>query len=342
MSNALAETKQEPTEKPDARAERAGRWRIERWGTIIFFLILFAFITFQEGSRFLSSDNLLLVMAQESPTVLVAVAITVALISGQFDLSVGAVLGLAAILTVGLTANQELSIPLMIVLCLAAGVICGLVNAFIVVKLRVNSIIATLGTGSIFLGLTLWYSDGKVIFEGVPLGLIDAATGKLGPVPLPVVYALIVVGIMWVVTTQTGIGRKWYGTGSNAEAARLAGVNVKRMTIYAYAVTGLLAAVAGLVLAARFGSADPTTGPNYLLPAFAAAFLGASTLSDGRFHVIGTALGAYMLAFAANGLQIMGFETYATNIFNGVVLVLAVALTEFLRRRRGLTSLKPV
>lgn len=323
-------------------AARFENLRIERLGTVIFFLLLFAYLTAESGSKFLSGTNILQVLAQESPTILVGTGVTIALMSGQFDLSVGGILGLGAMFTVGLTANQGLPIPLMVVMVLAAGAGCGLINAFIVIVLRVNSIVATLGTGTIYLGFTLWYSHGGTIFENVPQSLTSLGTDKLGPVPYPIIYALVVVALMWVVTTQMSIGRRWYGIGANAEAARLAGVNVRRVTVWAYVATGMLAAAGGMVLASRLGSAEPTTGPSYLLPAFAAAFLGASTLSDGRFHVIGTAIGAFLVAYGANGLQVMGLEPFATNIFNGVVLVLAVALTEYLRRRRGLTPLRPV
>lgn len=322
--------------------ERLEKLRIERLGTIIFFLLLFAYLTIESGSKFLSGTNILNVLAQESPIILVGAGVTIALMSGQFDLSVGGILGLGAILTVGLTSKQGIPIPLMAIMVLAAGAACGLINAFIVIVLRVNSIVATLGTGTIYLGFTLWYSHGGVIFENVPQGLISLGTDKLGPVPLPIVYALVVVAVMWVITTQMSIGRRWYAIGANAEAARLAGVKVRRVTVWAYVATGMLSAAGGMVLAARFGSADPTSGPSYLLPAFAAAFLGASTLSDGRFHVIGTAIGAFLVAYGANGLQVMGLEPFATDIFNGVVLVLAVALTEYLRRRRGLTPLRPI
>jgi ribose transport system permease protein len=322
--------------------ERLEKLRIERWGTIIFFLLLFAYLTLESGSKFLSGNNILQVLAQESPIILVGAGVTIALMAGQFDLSVGGILGLGAIFTVGLTAHQSLPIPVMAVMVLAAGAACGLINAFIVIILRVNSIVATLGTGTIYLGFTLWYSHGGVIFENVPPSLISLGTDKVGPVPLPIIYALAVVALMWVITTQMSIGRRWYGIGANAEAARLAGVNVRRVTVWAYIATGMLSAAGGMVLAARFGSADPTSGPSFLLPAFAAAFLGASTLSDGRFHVVGTAIGAFLVAYGANGLQVMGLEPFATDIFNGVVLVLAVALTEYLRRRRGLTPLRPV
>jgi ribose transport system permease protein len=316
--------------------------RIERLGTVIFFLLLFAFLTAESGSKFLSGHNILQVLSQESPTILVGTGVTIALMSGQFDLSVGGILGLGAMFTVGLTANQGIPIPLMVVMVLAAGAACGLINAFIVIVLRVNSIVATLGTGTVYLGFTLWYSHGASVFENVPKTLTDLGTQKVGPVPLPIIYALVIVALMWMVTTQMSIGRRWYGIGANAEASRLAGVNVRRVTVWAYVATGMLAAAGGMVLASRLGSAEPTTGQSYLLPAFAAAFLGASTLSDGRFHVIGTAIGAFFVAYGANGLQVMGLEPFATNIFNGVVLILAVALTEFLRRRRGLTPLRPV
>ena len=136
------------------------------------------------------------------------------------------------------------------------------------------------------------------------------------------------------VRRRTVAGRYWYATGANAESARLAGVKTAKMVVWAFASTGLIAALGGVLYLATFASADPTTGPDLLLPAFAAAFLGSSILSDGKFTMIGSVLGTFLLAYATNGLQIAGVNFAAQPIFNAIVLIGAVGLTELLRRRR--------
>ena len=310
------------------------RLRPERYGTLVFFFALFAIVGVLRGDAFLSTDNVLLVLGQNSYLAFLACAVTVTLIAGQYDLSVGALTGLSAVLAAGLTANQGVPVPLAVGAVLLTGATAGLLNGALVMLLDVNAFIATLGTGSAFAGLALLYTDGSSIYAGVPESLIDAGNKSILGLPITLVYALALLGALWVLTMQTVTGRYWYALGSNAEAARLAGVPLVRFTLLAFVTTGAVASAGGIVLAARFGSADPGTGGDLLLPAFASAFLGSAILSDGRFRIVGSVLATFLIAFSTNGLEILGVGAFIKPIFNGAVLVLAVVLSRQLGRRR--------
>jgi ribose transport system permease protein len=328
-----------PPTVSDPAAPLAARKRrdfhLERYGTIMFFVVFYAVVTALEGSKYLSLDNFLAVAGQNSHLAFAAAAVTITLIAGQFDLSVGSLVGLTAILTAGLTANDGVPILLAIVLVVFAGAAAGYLNGLLVTYAKVNAFIATLGTGTAFGGAALLYSKSTIIFDGIPQGLIDVANKEILGIPTPALFSIVLVVVAWGVTRQTVAGRYWYAIGANPTSAQLAGVNVRRLTIGAFVATGVLASFGGLMLTARFGSADPTSGPDFLLPAFAAAFLGSSILSDGRFTVVGSVVATYLIAFALNGLDVMGLSAGIKPIFNGAVLVGAVALTEELRRRRG-------
>ncbi len=308
---------------------------IERYGTVIFFLLLFAGVTAVKGTQFLSIDNIALVLAQNAHLAFCAAAVTITLIAGQFDLSVGALAGLAAMLLALFTSNVGIALIPAVLLVLLIGVVAGLVNGLLVTRGRINAFIVTLGTGSAFGGVAIWASGGGAVFEGIPTGLTNAGTSEIAGLALPVLYVVALLVVGWVLTQRAVIGRFWYAIGSNVEAAKLAGVKVERHTVWAFVATALLATIAGIVLLARFGSADPNTGPELLLPAFAAAFLGSSIANDGRFIVVGAIIATFFVAFAQNGMELLGLSPGVKPIFNGLVLVAAVGLSQQLRRRRS-------
>lgn len=321
--------------RPAARARRlTGRIRADRYGTLVFFAIFFLVIGVTQGQAFLSWDNVSLVLGDNSYLAFLAAAAVTTLIVGQFDLSVGATAGTSAVMVAYLTSEGR-SVAFSMAVVVVFGAAVGLVNSLLVVRLQINAFIATLGTGGALAGVSQWISDGQTLFEGIPTGLTDAGGGKLfGEIPYPLLYAAGLTLVMWAVTRKFIIGRYWYATGANAEAARLAGVGVARATTLAFMTTGVLAAMAGIIATSRFGSADPSTGANLLLPAFAAAFLGSSILSDGGFSIVGAILGTFLIQLAVNGLDVAGVNFAVKPIFNGLVLVGAVAITEYLRRRR--------
>ncbi|WP_214104358.1 ABC transporter permease [Acrocarpospora catenulata] len=306
---------------------------IQRFATLGFFLVFFLVVAAIKGSVFLSVDNVILTLGQNAHLAFVAAAATITLIAGQFDLSVGAVAGLAATLVAGFTSIQQLPVIPAILLTVVIGALAGLVNGLLVTKLNINAFIATLASASAIGGVALIYANNQIIYNGIPEALTTPGKFEILHVPLPVFYAGALLFLGWGLTRHTVLGRFWYAVGANPEAARLAGVNVGRMTMWALVTAGTVAAIGGVIMTARFGSADPTTGPGLLLPAYAAAFLGSSILSDGKFTVVGTIIATFLVAFAQNGIDVLGLSAGVKPIFNGFVLAAAVALSEGLRRR---------
>ncbi|MEN8673198.1 ABC transporter permease [Nocardioides sp.] len=337
----MKDDKSAPAATPSSDAAGPGgsrkkpRFRIEGYATILFFVAFFVIVTIIEGSGYASWDNLTLVMSQNAHVAFVATAVTITLIAGQFDLSAGPLLGLSAILTGGLTSIQGLPLSLTILIVLVVGAVVGLVNGLLVTRANLNAFIATLAVGGAVGGVTTLYSNGVVIYSGIPEQLLNAGTYDFAGISLPIWYVGILLVVAYVVARHTILGRHWYASGANPDAARLAGVKVDRMIVLAFMATGLLASLAGVVILARMGSADPTLGPDLLLPAFAAAFLGSSILSDGKFTLVGTIVATFLIAFAAAGLDALGLSPGVKPIFNGAVLVGAVALTAWLRKRSG-------
>ena len=381
----------------------ARRWRSSSWSaslTFIVFVLVFVGYGLWLGEGFVSASQRLLDVHQNVPLLLVALALLVCLVSGQFDLSVGGMATLTTYMTVGLVVNQQWPFGVVLVACLLIGVVGGAINAFLVIKLRVNAFIATLGTGAAFAGLSTVYSGGTQLapvtggpdlpewFSGagsfgsyqtkVPLpvtwvvllfllgvaslviserltgprrrqGLMAIAVGYVLAVvlfatvlngilvatPWTVLFLIGVAFVLWVALRYTTYGRYLYATGGNATAAELAGVRVRRMKSSAFILSGLLAALAGIVLASIQGSASPDIGVGFLLPAFAAVFLSTVLLSTGRFHVWGTIIGGIFLIWVGQGLVIGGVPFTWTGVINGVVLIGAVSLSTALRRDGG-------
>jgi len=307
---------------------------LRRGGALLFFIGFFIVVGIKEGSAFLSWDNFVLVASQNSHVAFVACGLTFALIAGQFDLSVGALMGLCALLVAGFTSKQGMPLSVAIALVLCVGIAAGVLNGLLVTGLGVNAFIATLGTGSAFTGVAFLYNGPNAIFEGISPGLISAGSDELLGVNLTVYFVLALFIVAWALSRQTLPGRFFDAIGANPEASRLAGVRVERFTVLAFVVTGVIVALAGIVFTARFGSADPASGPQVLLPAFAAAFLGTALLSDdGRFTILGTILATFLIAWSRNALEVLGLNIGVKFIFDGAVLVAAVALSGMWQRR---------
>ncbi|MEA2494419.1 MAG: ribose transport system permease protein, partial [Thermoleophilaceae bacterium] len=241
-------------------------------------------------------------------------------------------LGLGAILATGLAAKQGLPAGAAIAAALAVCTLVGVVNGFLVAGIQINPFIATLGMSTILSGATLWYANGSIISEGVPQVLIDAGQNTFLGLPLPVWYLIVIAAVAWYVTEFTPLGRYLFAVGGSFEAARLSGLNVRGLTILTFTLSGLLAGLAGVLQGAELGSGNPTVGPSFLLPAFAAAFLGATTLKVGSFNVPGTLIAVFFLAFGVNGLELNGVAAYIEPIFNGAALIIGVSFVRLLRR----------
>ena len=303
---------------------------------IIFVLVLIVFSALRPAT-FLSNANIGNLLVSQAVTALLAFAVMMPLTTGKFDLSVGYHVGLAQVLIVGLQVNDGLSWPVASLLVLIVGALIGLINGVLVTRLKIDSFIATMGIGSLLYGVSNWYTDGQQI---AGFSLPDGFTGLSGiiaHVPLPALYVLAVAIVLWIVLERMPMGRGLYVIGSNARAAQLSGINVERYVTGAFVTSGVLCALAGILLGSILRSGTPSVGPEYLLPAFAGSLLGATSIRPGRVNVGGTLLAILILAFSFSGVQQMGAAFYVEYLFNGGILVIAVALSVYagVRRRKA-------
>jgi len=299
-----------------------------RWATVLGLLVMIAAFALLSPRAFPTLNNFTNVLNQASLTMIIAAGLTLASVAGELDLSIGFAASLHGILVTGLIVSNQLPIPVAILIVLAIGALIGLINGLIVTKIRVNSVIATLGIGTILTGLAFAYTSGVPIVAGVPEAFLQLSLGRwLFGIPNNIVVMVGVVGGLWVLVERTPLGQEIQAVGGNPSAARLAGIDVDRVKIVGFVISGICAALTGILLASRLGSGTASAADSYLLTAFAAVFLGSATLRDGEFHVLGTVVGALIIAFGFNGLNIFGAPTYSQYVLQGAILIVAVGLS---------------
>lgn len=271
--------------------------------------------------HFLSWTNAINVLRHASIQFLLSAGLTLCILTGGIDLSVGAVLGLAA--CVGASFLVEGSPAAGVAAALAVGLACGLANGLLVACVRLPAFIATYGMLWIAHGLAYVFMRGEV-FYGFPPGFRFVGAGYLGPLPMPVVVMAAVLLALHVTLHRTPFGRAVYAIGGNPTAARLSGMPVRRHLVAVYALSGLLAAFAGLVVIARVNAADSGTGEELLLPSIAAVVLGGTSLFGGMGGIAGTAAGALILALVMNGMNLLGVKTFWQAFVVGAIVILSV------------------
>ncbi len=313
--------------KTAARGPRLGRASLlSRYGTVGAALLIF--VVFAVCSRrFVSLNNISNILVQISVLMVISSGLTVAVASGEFDLSVGEVAGLSGVLTAGLLVWSRLPVAVAVMLPMLAGVVIGLVNGLLVTRLRIPSLIATLAMGPIALGLNYAYTGGDSIYASMPDSFYYIASGLLfGVVPVPIVIALVVVAVFYVLVNRTRLGRGVVATGANIQAARLSGIAVDRCRMVALALSGFGAAMGGVMLTARLGTGQPGAGSAYLMDSLTAVFLGMTAFKPGRATIEGTLVGVVIIGMLDNGLNLLGAPFYLQNEVRGVVMIAAVSL----------------
>jgi ribose transport system permease protein len=305
---------------------------LARYATLVALAAMVIGFSIHSPAAFFTVDNLLNVLNQSSLTALIAAGLTVTLIVGEFDLSIGYASSLAGVLVAGLMGQQGLPVGLAVLAVLAAGGGIGAVNGILVAKAGINAVVATLGIGTILVGVSYTYSNGQPIATGLPTVFLNFALGKVLGVPKPVIITAAVLILLWIIVNLTDLGQKLQAVGGNPEAARLSGSPVDRVKIFAFVTSGVCAALTGIMLSSLIGSGTLAAGDGYLLSAFAAVFLGSATLRDGEFHIVGTVIGVLIINTGINGLSIVGVATSYQNIFTGSVLIIGVGLSTVARR----------
>lgn len=300
-------------------------------GITIIFLLIYILLTIVATESFFTYKNIINVLRQVSMTMIVAMGMTFILITGGIDLSVGSVACLAGTLTAGMIVKNGASTAVAVIIGLLVGVVSGLICGYIIAKVKIPAFIATLAMMSIARGTSLIYTGGRPIAQ-LPDDFTRIGAGYILGIPTPVIIMIIVVVLTWITLVKTKFGRRVYAIGGNEETARLSGIKTDNIKILVYTICGTSAALTGILYTARLASSQPTLGEGMEMDAIASVVLGGTSLFGGRGYVFGTIIGALLLAFLSNGLNLIGISSFWQQIIRGVIIVIAVSLYE--RKKR--------
>ena len=309
------------------------RLSFNKIGAVYVWFLIIIFFWWLEPSTFGSSDTLRVVLNDGAITGLVALSLVVPLAAGVFDLSIGGTIGVTSMVTAKLLADTSVNPATAILIALLVALAIGLVNAIVVVICKIDPFIGTLATSSLLGALVLIVSDNKSVASPRLLGgFARISRMKIWGITAPVLYLFVVALILWFLLEHTATGRRIYAIGFNRETARLSGVNVDRIRFYSLITSAFIAGIAGVVLTSRISVGSPTIGPPFLLPAFAAVFVGATQIRGGRFNVLGTLIAVYLIGTGNTGLSLSGQPLWAPQVFVGLILISAIGLTGLKRR----------
>ncbi|HWS24523.1 MAG TPA: ABC transporter permease [Anaerolineales bacterium] len=318
---------------------------LTKWGTLVTILGLVIFFTIMTYNKdfdiypFIQPSNIVHVFRSISIVTVIAIAITISLTVDGLDLSVGSMATFADSIVISAFVWYEYGLWAAILFTLFGAVLVGLANAFLIVKLRIPDLLATLSMLFIVEGVALTYTGGGSISEGMPrldgtptVGKLTPVFKDIGLVPMIIVIMVVVVILTHIFLTYTKHGRYMYVVGGNKEAARLSGIAVDKYRTLAYVLSALIAGIGGIMLASKVGSSQVNAGAGYLMPAVAAAYIGFSFGGNGKPNAIGTLVGSILMGILDNGLVMMSVPYYSVNIFKGGVLAIALA-SNYLRKK---------
>ena len=297
------------------------------WAAVI---LIFSVVT---PGTFLTVGTLSTILGTQSVLLIVTLALIIPMTAGDYDLSVASVASLSSVIVALLNVNGHLGIIPAILIALVASALVGVVNATVVLALEIDPFIVTLGTSTVITGLILWITNSSTI-SGVSNGFVDfVIADKFLGVPLIFYMALLLSLMVWYFLDYTPTGRQLLFVGRNRSVSRLSGLPVHRLRFAAFVASATISGIAGALYVGTRGSADPTSGDSFLLPAFAAAFLGATAISPGRYNVWGCFVSVYFLVTGITGLQLLGVSSFIQPIFYGGALVIAVVVAQLAKRR---------
>jgi ribose transport system permease protein len=295
-------------------------------------LLIIILFSFSAPDLFPTTRNLGSLLGTQTALFILALAALLPAMAGDLDLSLGWVGAFGAMVMAVLNTQHDWGIVPAALVALAIGAGCGLFNGFVVVKLKTEPFIMTLGTGAIFQGMVLWVSDSNTVTNVSRSLSTWTLQTKIWVIPIQFFYALAIMLFIWWVAEHTPLGVRWLFVGKSRDVARLSGINSNRIRWGAFTASGALAAFAAVVFVGNSGSMSPVSFSPFLLPAYAAVFLGATTIHPGRFNPIGTGIAVLFLATGVQGLRIMGADDFTQFLFYGGTLVVAVAGSRYLRR----------
>ena len=320
---------------PEKPGRRSGTNRaldvVERLGPLLFLVGIVVYFSLKKSETFPTWDNLLLVLSTAALPGIVSSGLTMTLIVGEFDLSIGFVFALGGVMATNWM--DSIGVVPSVIVALATGLVFGLINGSIVAFIGISAFIGTLGTGAIAQGVVQWITGGSAK-AGLPQGFLRISGDDTLGIPNEVWIMFGVMALLWFLLSRTEAGRKIDAIGGNREAARLAGIRISRYLLLVFAISAICAAFAGMLAASELDSAYANAGDTYLLDAFTACFIGAAVFKPGEFSIPGTLVGVLISATLFNGLAQIGVEAYWQFIVKGLILVLAVTASGVLLKRR--------
>jgi ribose/xylose/arabinose/galactoside ABC-type transport system permease subunit len=297
-------------------------------GILALVVVVFAVL----NPRFIRGTNLVYILIQNSFVIIAGCAVTLLMIAGQIDLSVGSTVCLAG-MAFAYASRAGVPVGLALLVGLGVGLLVGVINALMVVKLHITPFIATLGTMYIGRGLSYLVSDGLVIREGLPDSFSSLGTDGIGPVPITLVVLAVVVAVFLALERKSVLGKYSVAIGGNRTAAVLSGINADRIVMVLYILAGLMAGIAGIMMASRLAVGDPNIGIGFEFDVIVAVVLGGTSLAGGEGSLIGMIIGSLVIGSLGTGLKLMNVFTFFQSIMKGIVLVLAVLLDQNLKAR---------
>jgi ribose transport system permease protein len=319
---------------PGGVSRQLGELRLGRFSGLFIFCIVFATFSIWVPGTFLTAVTFRTIAGTEAITGILAISLLFMLSSGSYDLSAAQNVGFSALLCASLMYRTHWSPLEAVVATLAVGALIGVFNGLLIAWIQIDSFIATLGTSSLLLAGAEIVGNGQYLGP-LPTSFVNATAHTPLGIPIVTLYLVVIALVAWYVLEHTPVGRRIHASGANRDAARLAGVPTTRYVFICCVATAVGASIAGILLASQLGSVNQTAGPSYLLPAFAAAFLGTTQLKPGRFNVWGTLIAIYLLGTGVQGLNLVGGPLWVTDLFNGLALLIAVGSAIVIERRRG-------
>jgi ribose transport system permease protein len=337
-SNAL-----EPTRSELARLTRAQTVvrMLPIYGLPILTVALIAFFSLLLPDSFPTAINARSILSDKAIIALLSLSAMVPMMAGRIDLTIGFGIVMWHILAISLQVQYGMPWPIACLAVIVCAGLAGLVNGMLVEVAQIDSFIATLGTGTVLYALALWHTEGRQVIGVLPQGFVDINGISLLGIPMPAIYAVVLALALWIITERMPLGRHLYAIGANEKAAALNGIPVRAYVIGVFVASGVLVGFTGCVLASKLQIGQANVGLDYLLPALVGTFLGSTTIRPGRVNVWGTIIGVLILAVGISGIQQLGGAFFVEPLFNGVTLLVSIALAGFAQRRRSATTRKP-
>ena len=322
--------------------ELAGLSRVQRlarlaptYGLVILMGCLLVLFSILLPDTFPTLLNLRAILSDKAIIALLSLAAMVPMAAGRIDLTVGYGIVLWHILVISLQTIYGVPWPVAVLVVLALGIVVGALNGVLVEVARIDSFIATLGTGTVLYALALWHTGGRQMVGVLPDGFLGLSGTFIFGLPITAYYVMVITFVLWIVLEYTPTGRCLYAIGANQRAAELNGIPARKFVVGAFVTSGALTALGGILLGSKLRIGQASVGLEFLLPALVGAFLGSTTIKPGRVNVWGTIVGVMILAVGISGIQQFGGSFWVEPLFNGTTLLIAIGIAGYAQRRRG-------